>query len=127
MSYGTTIDIQCGESIKDIASAEEPISLRFKIKDYEQDISLIDSIVTFIPVLKIKDSKGSYAKKVTATDCVKHECDGQIYAMTAVPLGSYTVDMIPNDKGGTFKVAMVCSGTFTTTFPTIDSRDLLNK
>ena len=109
VSYGTILDIECGTSIVDIASAEQPVSLRFT-NDYERDISLIDSNSAFIPVLKIKDSEGLYIDSISATDCVEKECDGKVYTMKAVQRGVYTVEMIPNDEGGEFKVDMMCSG-----------------
>ena len=109
VSYGAILDIECGQSIVDIASAKQLISLRFA-NDYERDISLIDSNSTFIPVLKIKDSEGLYIDSISATNCVKKECDGKMYTMKAMPRGVYTVEMIPNDEGGEFKVDMMCSG-----------------
>ena len=102
-----TSDIGCGQSTEGFGAKGQIVSFQFAI-DQQQDVQLVDTNNSFVPILKVKDSQNRYIDGAFTTDCDQKECEGTVFTMKAVPRGVYTVEMIAKDNGD-FKVDMMCT------------------
>jgi len=106
--HGATMDIECGQSTVGAVKEGERISFEFVI-DQKQDVVLRDTNNSFIPFLTLKDAAGRYLESVSAIDCDEDDCDEKVFSMKPLFPGTYSVEMVPDGKGGMFKVDMLCS------------------
>ena len=102
------MDIECGRSTVGSVKKDDTVSFQFAV-DEQQDVVLMDWNNTFIPRASFKDFAGRNLYSVSATDCGEDDCVGTVFSVKAVTAGRYTMEMVPDGKGGMFKVDMMCS------------------
>lgn len=102
-----TSDIGCDQSTEGFGAKGQIVSFQFAI-DQKQDVQLVDTNNSFVPILKVKDSNNRYIDGAFTTDCDRKECEGTVFTMKRVAREVYIVEMIVDDDGD-FKVDMVCS------------------
>ena len=104
----SAVDIDCGQSYSGIATNGQSVSFQFA-NAHEEDISLIDTNNTFVPVVMVKNSEGRYIDSVFATDCNIKECDGKMFTIKALSREAHILEMIPDGNGGAFQVDVLCT------------------
>ena len=102
-----TSDIGCGQSTEGFGAKGQIVSLQFSI-DQQQDVKLVDTNNSFVPNLKVKDSRNQYIDGGLTTECDRKDCEGTMFTMKGMPRGVYTVEMIV-DEDGDFRLDMMCS------------------
>ena len=106
--HGATVDMDCGQTTKGTVPDAHILSFQFT-NTQKQDIRIVDTNNTFVPVLKIKDSAGRYLESTNVTECGEQQCHGKVFTMKALLRGAYTVEMTASKNGGEFNVQMMCS------------------
>ena len=64
---------------------------------------------TFFPVAMVKNTVGRYVDSAFAIDYYDKAGDGKVFVVKGLPRGLYTVEMVSNEDGGDYKMAMKCS------------------